>query len=187
MTRIVPIVFGAVLAGCYSFGKTADSLGGVGATVTLDQHGNAIGAAAHGVGGVAGWHADLELVGERVHKAGDPRTFQAVGLGLALRVSPLGLLANEHRLERFFDFGVETGFVGSVVVSPEWTTRAAVSGGVWVELGLMAAAGGYMAVTGNVRTVNADDPWTDQEAVFLVGLAWRHREPTKPNHFTIAH
>jgi hypothetical protein len=173
------------LAGCYSFGKTTSTMTGTGAGVSVDGS-EPRGASVEAVGGAGGWYAAFGLSGRRIARAGDPEAHHAVGLDLALRVSPLGLLANDHALERYLDFGAETGVGFKVAKAPPHIL--AVEGeawvGGWVELGLFAANDGYVALTGNLRTVDATSPWLDRPTELTFGIAWRHRgKPTRSKAF----
>jgi hypothetical protein len=183
MIRIAALAL-ALATGCYSFGKTTTSVKGTGASVTLDGT-EPVGASIETVGGAGGWIGSLALSGRRLEREGDREPHHAAGLDVSLRLSPLGLLADHHELERYVDFGVETGAGFKVAKAPPH--GVALEGeawvGGWAELGLWSADGGYVAVTGSLRTVDATEPWLDRPTEVMIGLAWRHRDKPQRSRF----
>lgn len=179
MTRFVvtAAVVALALGGCYSLGKTTGSMTGMGANVTLDGGTAPRGAEVEAVGGAGGWYAMIAMAGRKVERAGDPEAHHGAGLDVALRVSPLGLLANEHDLERYLDFGAEAGAGFKMVKAPPHTI--AMEGeswvGGWAEVGLVSSGDGYVALTGTIRTIDATETWNDRPTDVMIGIAWRSR------------
>jgi hypothetical protein len=158
------------LSGCLWATPTSDVLTG------YDGRVGPRGASAHVVGGIAGMHADLEADGRGYQRAGDPNTYPGGGLGLSVRLSPLGMLPTTHRVERYFDFGSEVGGEVTLVVGIPTTATTLGQGwvGGWAELGTVPIGNGYLALVGNVRAATASAPWRDQTVV-TIGVGWRVR------------
>lgn len=169
------------LAGCYPFRKTAEDVSGMGARVIVADH--PVGAAVDAVAGEGGFAVTAELTGQRVERSSDRDAHSALGAGVGLRLSPIALLADDHRLERYLDAGVQVGVHGSAVLAPPHgvALRGATYYGGWVELGLVRGKGGYFALTGELRVVDASEPWLDRPVEIAVGLAWRERTRPSPH------
>jgi hypothetical protein len=172
-------------AGCFPWRKSAEDVSGLGAAVQLDQDGRPVGAHAEAMGGEGGFAATFELVGQRVQRANDEDTHYALGAGFGARFSPLALLADDHRLERYFDFGAEAGVNGSIVKAPPnvFAARGEAYYGGYVELGTVRASDGYLALTGNLRVIDASEPWNDLPVQVSIGVAWRKRSKPTPGRW----
>jgi hypothetical protein len=94
------------------------------------------------------------------------------GVDLGLRVSLLGVLANDHRLEHWFDFGGSAMVGGGLVHPARLETFAEASVGGWVEIGLYPGPR-YPSLVFEVRRVVIDG-W-DSATVFAIGLAYTKR------------
>ena len=178
MTRILALALVLPLAtGCFSLGKTTSRMSGTGASVTLDGT-TPVGASIETAGGAGGWIGAIALSGRRLEREGDRDAHHAVGADVSLRLSPLGLLADHHDLERYFDFGVETGAGFKVAKAPPH--GLALEGetwvGGWAEVGLWDTGDDYVAITGSLRTVDATEPWLDRPTEVMIGIAWRQRD-----------
>lgn len=170
----------ALASGCLWATPTSDVLRG------YDARAGAQGASVHAVGGEAGLTADLEVDGRGYQRAGDPHTYPGAGLGLGLRLSPLGMLPTEHHVERYVDFGGEVGGEITLVVGLPTTATAVGQGwvGAWAELGTVRLGDGYLALIGDVRATSASAPWADQTLV-TIGLGWRARRRVTPADLTV--
>ena len=169
------------LAGCLWATPRSDSALGFGARVVLDDGGHPEGAAVHGEIGYAGLYMDVDVTTREVTQPADPAGYRAVGLGFTVRASLLGILATEHRLERYFDFGAELGGGGGAAFAvPKRGVESVTMGwiGGWVELGTVSLGPDrYLAITGNLRREAVhEDPWLARTQL-LIGLAWRERGP----------
>jgi hypothetical protein len=182
-TRTIAVVGLVALCatGCF-VRKNAEDVSGMGAGVMFDDtDGTPSGAMVQGIAGTGGMQIEAELVGHRVHRAEDTdgTTRPALGLGLGVRASLLGIVADDHRLERYFDFGATAGVVGSVVKTPPnfVDARGEAYYGGWTEIGLSSTRDGYLALTGELRVSDATETWDDIPVSVTVGLAWRKRGP----------
>ena len=168
-----------VLTGCLWATPTSDVVAG------YDGRAGLRGASAHVVGGIAGAHVDLEADGRGYQRAGDPNTYPGGGVGLSVRLSPLGVLPTTHRVERYFDFGGEAGGEVALVVGIPTTATAVGQGwvGGWVEVGTVPIGNGYLALVGDVRAATMSAPWRDQ-TTWTIGIGWRARRRATPADLT---
>jgi hypothetical protein len=164
--------------GCLWANERSESLYGYEARAVLGSDGHLEGAQAHFEGGLAGLSADLEANVRDAVRPDDPDTHQGIGLGFSLRASLFGILATDHKFERYLDFGAEAGVGGGLVrgVPPHGVSSMS-SGwyGAWVEVGTVSLGSGYLALTGGIRREVFTDPWLDQTQL-AIGVAWRKHE-----------
>jgi hypothetical protein len=137
------------------------------------------GASLQASAGYAGLQVDAELAVRGAVRMGDPAVYHAATAGVGLRASVLGIVANDHRLERYLDLGFDAG--GEIGVVPGVPPRGAFLGGgwygAWVDVGTLPVGDdGYVAVTTGFRVEAFDGGWFDRTQL-LVGLAWRKRRP----------
>jgi len=179
--KIALVVALGMLGGCLwanpnSYMRTGIDLQGV-AVGERGTHGANARALADGAGvGVA-----VE-VGERAVSrtgVGDPNDYTGASIDFLLRVSLPGVMPTDHRLDRFFDFGVEGGGGGVVAfgVPPGVQGMGDAFIGGWVELGTVPVSGnhGWIAITGSARSYGLDSGW-DNQTVYTVAIGWRSRE-----------
>ena len=174
LVDVLRIVILVLFPGCLWATTSSDKVYGYEARGVIGQ--NNRGASAHVMGGMAGLHFEFQGGGRQFERDGDPNAYTGVGLGASLRASPFGIIAPDHRLERFLDLGAEVGADASLVVGVPTTATLVGAGwvGGWVELGTVPVGDGYIALTGNIRTVAATDTWHDQ-LLLGVGIAFRKR------------
>ena len=187
--------------GCLWANEKSESLDGYGAQVILDTDGQPTGGAIRGTFGHAGLIADFEgnardlarpgdlqaprVPGELPH-LGPPTTATGVSVGLDVRGSLLGILSDDHRLERYFDVGLDAGAgAGLAFAGAPHQLNGVTSGwyGAWVELGTVPIRAGYLAVTLGIRREVFNEYFFDQTQIFA-GLAFRKREQ-KPLDLTL--
>lgn len=168
--------------GCLWANANSDWAYGYDARTALASDGSIEGGSLRATVGMAGLYADGELALHDATRRDDPGTYRALGAGFSVRGSLFGILGNDHRLERYFDIGAEAGWrLAAVLALPERDIAAeSIWYGAWTELGTLAVAGGYVAVTGGIRREVAEHPWIDQTQL-IVGLAWRKRGPLGPH------
>ena len=167
----------ALTGGCLWANQRSEAVYGYEARAVLRDDGHVEGAALRADGGYAGVTVGAESDLRDGQRAGDPHTYKTAGLGLILRASLLGIIATEHRFERYFDIGADVGAAGSVMfgVPPHHIAGGGSAWyGAWTEIGTFSAGSGYVALTGSIRREAATSPWLSQTIV-TVGLAWRHR------------
>jgi hypothetical protein len=165
-------------AGCLWANERSDAMHGYEARVVLGTDGHVEGAQAHALAGAAGLYADLEANLRDATRLDDPDTHPGLGLGFSLRASLFGILATDHKLERYLDLGAEAGAGGGLVHGAPPHDVSAMSSvwyGGWVEVGTVSVGSGYLAVIGGIRREVFSDPWLDQTQL-AIGLAWRTRE-----------
>lgn len=94
------------------------------------------------------------------------------GIDLGLRASLLGLVANDHRIDHWFDVGGAVGGGGGLIYPARLSTydEGWVSG--WMTIGLWPGKG-YPSLMLDVRRQAVSD-W-DNETLFSVGLAFTKR------------
>jgi hypothetical protein len=164
----------ATLSGCFWATPTSDVLDGyeVRGVIAENNRGGSI----HRTGGIAGVHLDAEAGVREFRRAQDPNAYTGTSGALTVRVSPFGIIASDHKLERYFDLGAEVGGEASVIYGVPAKLAGAGAGfvGGWVEIGTVPLDDGYLALTGNIRTMSLTDTWKDQ-VVVAVGIGWRGR------------
>lgn len=166
-------------SGCLWANKQSESVYGYGGHAILREDGHIEGGALQAGGGYAGLTANVEANLRDAARQGDPNTYSALGLGLSLRASLLGILATDHILERYFDIGGEAGGgIDLMLGVPPHGVGGTGTGwyGAWVEIGTVPVDTGYIALTGGIRRESFGDPWLDRTQL-MIGLAWRHRSP----------
>ena len=171
------LVAATLLPGCFWASTKSDSAVGYEGRVALDTHGHVQGGAVHYLVGFAGLYADAEANVQGVTRPMDGDTYRDAGVGISVRASLLGIVASEHVLERYLDFGADGGLgLGLVLGVPPHDIGLAASAwvGGWFEIGTMNVAGGYLALTGNVRRETLTSSWNDQTQL-MIGVAWRTR------------
>lgn|GEM_PF-5243708 len=180
--------------GCLWASETSQSLVGYGGHVALDDHGEVVGGGAHVIGGYAGLIASGEVDVRDVARTPDPvvlpppgpppppppgpDTGRAAMVGLSVRGSLLGIVSHDHRFERYFDVGADSGIgLGASFGLPRHAVDGVVSAwyGAWTEIGTINAGAGYLALTGGVRREVFDGPYVDQTQL-MIGIAWRQRK-----------
>jgi len=178
------VILAAVLPGCLWATTSSDKVHGYEVRGVVGD-GNR-GASAHVMGGMAGLHVEFQGQGRQFRRAEDPNTYTGGGLGLGLRASPFGIIARDHRLERFLDLGAHTGVDFDVVFGVPGNVALVGSGwvGGWVELGTVPVGDGYLALTGDIRTVGLTDSWNNQ-VLYGIGIAYRQRAKVTGEDLTI--
>jgi len=183
--KVFVVVCAALGTGCLWANEKSESLDGYGGQPT--------GGAIRGSLGHAGLIADFEgnlrdlsrpgdlkvpsVPGESPH-LGPPTSAHGLGLGFDVRGSLLGILSDDHRLERYIDVGLDAGAgVGLAIADAPHQLNGTASGwyGAWAELGTFRAGTGYIAATLGIRREVFNEHFFDQTQLF-VGLAWRKRE-----------
>jgi hypothetical protein len=162
-----------LLPGCLWATTSSDKVSGYEVRGIIGQDNR--GANAQVMGGMAGLHGELEAGVREFRRDVDPNTYTGGGVGVNVRLSPFGVLASEHRLERYFDFGAEIGGeLTAVFGAPAHNFVPTGWVGGWVELGTIPVGDGYLALTGNIRSAAPHDTWHDQ-VLIGIGIAFRHR------------
>jgi hypothetical protein len=172
---VAPLLLGS---GCLWANEKSVSDVGFDARVVLGTDGHVEGGSAQTMGGYAGVAGAAEVTVRDAVQAGDPATYHAAAVGISARASLFGILATDHELERYFDFGGEAGAsLGAALGSPLHGHAFMPTAwyGAWVELGTFPVENGYLAVTGGIRREVAGDLWFDQTQL-TIGIAWRKRE-----------
>lgn len=160
-------------AGCVGRQKLT---GHVGAGVQLDEDGARGGEVStsgevHGVGLSARVHAE-QLARDEPELPGFVRRKIGGGADLGLRLSLFGMFSKDHRLERWFDVGMDAA-VGGGFVKParlESFGRAWVGG--WAVFGLFPG-NPFPSLVLDVRRI-AISGW-DNATMFTIGLAYSSR------------
>ena len=175
----------ALVPGCFWATEKSDVLDGYEVRGIVGDHNR--GGSLHRTGGIAGLQVDAEAGARQFRRDGDPNAYTGGSVGLSLRASPFGIIASDHKLERYFDLGAEAGGEGSLIVGVPSKVAGAGAGwvGGWVEVGTIPLEdNGYLALTGNIRTMSMTDAWRDQ-VVLAVGLAWRSRRVVTPEDLRV--
>ncbi len=183
MTKRWFILLAVALSGCLWATPTSTKTAGYEMRGYLGEH--TTGAGMYAVGGMAGVDVAAEAdVRSGFHRTGDPNGYTGASLGISLRASPLGIIASEHQLDRFFDFGGELGANATLLPG---TPRVSGTGsgwvGAWVELGTVPVADGYMVLTGTIRSASLDGAWQDQ-TIYGIGLGFRSRQTVTAEDLT---
>jgi hypothetical protein len=179
-----------LMTGCLWANEKSESLSGFGGRAILGTDGHPSGGAIDGTLGYAGLIADFEAEARELSRGGDlmaptvpgqlpfigpPTRALGLGVGLDVRASLLGILSSDHRLERYFDVGLDAGAgVGGAFADAPHELTGTASGwyGAWGELGTVRAGSGYVALTFGIRREVFNEHFFDQTQL-LVGLAWR--------------
>jgi len=162
-----------LLPGCLWATASSDKVSGYEVRGIIGQDNR--GGTAQVMGGMAGLHGEFQAGVRQFRRDVDPNTYTGGGAGVNIRLSPLGVLASDHQLERFFDFGGELGGEFTAVFgAPAHNFVPTGWVGGWVELGTVPLGDGYLALTGNIRSAAPHDTW-DNQVLIGVGLAFRHR------------
>lgn len=161
------------IGGCVGPQKLA---GHAGAGVQLDEGGVrgaevAASAEIHGVGLSARAYGD-QLVREEPELPGTVRRRIGGGVDLGLRMSLFGMISDDHRLERWFDVGVDAAMGGGVVKPARLETFGRAWVGGWAVIGLLPG-NPFASLVLDVRRV-AIAGW-DNATVFTIGLAYSSR------------
>ena len=131
--------------------------------------------------GYAGVLADADLTVRDGVRVGEPSRYRTATVGVGLRASPLAILATDHWLERYLDFGFDAGAgIGAAFGVPPHGAAFVASGwvGAWVELGTVPIGDGYLSVTGAIRQESFDAAWTDRSQLSL-GVGYRTRQTVR--------
>src|ERR1051325_1221768 len=102
-------------SGCFWASKQSEEVFGYDARTILRDDGHVHGGAVQVGGGYAGLTVNVEADLRDTVRPGDPKSYTALGLGLSARASVLGIIANDHSVERYFDIGGEGGGSGNLV------------------------------------------------------------------------
>jgi len=169
----------ATLSGCFWATPTSDVLDGYEVRGVFAE--NNRGGNIHRTGGIAGVHLDAEAGVREFRRAQDPNAYTGASGALSVRASPFGIIASDHKLERYFDFGAEGGVEATMIFGGPAKLSGAGAGfvGGWVELGTVPLDNGYLALTGDIRTMSLTDTWKDQ-VIVAVGIGWRGRRTATP-------
>ncbi len=134
--------------------------------------------------GAAGLEGQLELGVPRLGRDDDPRRFTGGEIDVAVRASPFGMLADDHRFDRYFDLGAQVGAGGGPVGRPGGlSTFGTAWYGAWLELGVPGDLHGkHVRLVGEVRRQARTAPYLD-ETVFVIGLAWASRRGADDDDF----
>ncbi len=136
----------------------------------------------HGIelGGAGGFHGvifGIDLFGVSLTSSNDGSSYFAGGADISLKVSVLGLLVHDHRIEHWIDFGGDFGAGGGF--TPGFT-QTLTFGRAWyggfLEIGL-APGDAYPALVLGVRQIASSAPW-GTDTVFSVGIGWVGRSET---------
>lgn len=130
-----------------------------------------------------GWSGiQFHVVGhlQQVTRAMDPNEHLGGGIDFALRASLFGMIANDHRLDHWFDFGAMGG-AGGGLFKPTSTVDSygQIWGGAWLQLGLYPGAK-YGALFLDVRRVNYRGT-IDDATVFGIGFGFVGRRSGYPD------
>jgi hypothetical protein len=123
--------------------------------------------------GFNGFQLGLGAFTDQLARPLDPGRHTAGGVEMLARFSLFGMFADDHRLEHWFDIGVE-GAAGGGFAHP-----AALEGfgelwsGVFVDIGL-APGPSYPALSLGVRALTLSSPWNG-ETIATIGLSWVSR------------
>jgi hypothetical protein len=173
VTKLLLVLI-ATSTGCLWLNEKSDGVVGYHAHAIIDNGGHA-GGGAEAVVGMAGVYVAGEGGLQPIHRTGDPNTYTAGAMGVSMRASPFGIIASDHRLERYFDFGAEAGGTFMIAVRNGSATGAGDGWyGAWLELGTAPIGAGYLVLVGNVRRASMSDGWNDQ-TLFTVGIGYRER------------
>ena len=184
MTNFWTTLIALSLTGCLWATPTSTKTGGYEARAYLGEHTQ--GAGMYAVGGMAGLDISAEAdVRDGFQRTGDPNHYTGASLGLSMRLSPMGIIASEHRLDRYFDFGGEAGGNATVIPgTPQVTGTGSGWVGAWVEIGTVPiGTDGYLVLTGTIRAASLDGPWHDQ-TIYGIGLGYRTRSTVTPEDLT---
>jgi hypothetical protein len=183
VTQFWTMLIALSLTGCLWATPRSTKSAGYEARGYLGEHTS--GAGMYAVGGMAGLDIAAEAdVRSGFQRTGDPNRYTGASLGLSLRLSPLGMLATEHQLDRYFDFGGEAGANLTVIPgTPQVSGTGSGWVGAWVELGTVPVGDGYIVLTGTIRAASLDGPWHDQ-TIYGVGLGYRARSTVTQEDLT---
>lgn len=148
----------------------------VGPSVQIDGSGLSGGelAASHSFGGLGlAAHAFGERL-EREEVGGIRRRATGIGIDLGLRLSLFGLVADDHRLEHWFDIGLSGGTGGGGIKPARLETFGHAWIGFFTTVGLWRGER-YPSLMLEVRRETVQG-WDDR-TVFVVGLAFTRRYP----------
>lgn len=172
---LLSLALGALagFAGCVGRQKLT---GHTGAGVQLDEDGVrgaevAASGEVHGVGLSARVHAE-QLERDEPELPGFVRRKIASGADLGLRLSLFGMFAKDHRLERWFDVGVDAAVGGGFVKPARLETFGRAWVGGWAVFGLFPG-NPFPSLVLDVRRI-AISGW-DNATMFTIGLAYSSR------------
>lgn len=172
-----------LLGGCFADIDHAELVHCATAQVVWDGSGPRGGEVSAAVGDM-GLHAVYGVFGEGLYRTGDPSRHGAGGFFGQGRWSPLGSNRDDHRLERWIDFGLQAGLGGGLVhtVRLEGIGRSWIGG--WLELGAGLARGPTLMI--EVRSVSYQGYQGYQESfdsatVVSLGLSFMSRRASQGN------
>jgi hypothetical protein len=170
---------GLTLPGCLWASQTSEATTGYAVQAVLGDAPHLEGAAVSALAGYAGVAFEGEAGVHQTDRPDDSQRYRALRVGGSLRFSLFGILASDHRLERYLDLGPFIGGgAGPVFGVPPHGIAAEFTGwaGAWIDIGTLPVGAGYLALTGSVRAETSIEPWHDRTQL-AVGLAWRTRAP----------
>ena len=130
---------------------------------------------AHAINGVA---ITFDAQGQRYERDEatlDPafelhRTSTGFGLDLGMRLSPLGMIADDDGFTRWFDLGVAASMGGGLLYAGRVTTYGQIWGGGWAAIGLPGVGDDvHASIVVELRREAVAD-W-DNQTLFTVGLS----------------
>jgi hypothetical protein len=98
-----------IAGGCFWADEKSGDVVGYEARVVLGTDDHVEGGSVHAMGGFAGITGDIEANVRDASRIHDPATYHDAGVGVSARASLFGILASDHKLERYLDFGGEAG------------------------------------------------------------------------------
>jgi hypothetical protein len=158
------------LAACAGKGE---AIGYTALSTTWRTSGELEGARADAYVGYHGVQFGVAPFWERLARADSPTRSNTGGLDVQLRLSLLGILADDHRFEHWLDFGGEAGAGGGITDQFRLSTFGHAWAGGWAAVGLWNGPS-YPELVLGIRTVTSTAPWTG-ETLFTVGFGWMKR------------
>lgn len=164
-----------VLAGCWHAPEHSETTSALIGTARLDSEG-VDGGEVTAVGGSSGIQVQFAAQVQRITRPGDPQDHFAGGADIGLRASLFGILAKDHRLDHWFDFGAMGGAGGGFLrPADRVTTYGQAWGGAWMQLGVMPGARFLAIFLDARRVIYAGDP--EDQTIFGIGIGWVIRDP----------
>jgi hypothetical protein len=127
------------------------------------------GARATASAGQYGVQLGIGAIWDELARPMDPNRHAAGGVEVNLRASLFGAIADDHRLERYFDLGFEGGAGGGFAHPASLESYGELWGGGWIDVGTGNPSWPVLAL--GARRVTYSGEW-NTETIFTVGLAW---------------
>jgi len=121
-------------------------------------------------GGFNGFQLGLGAFWDQLARPMDPSRHAAGGIELQGRFSLFGMLADDHRIEHWFDIGFEGAAGGGFAHPASLEGFGELWGGAFIDIGL-APGPSYPALSLGVRALTLSSPW-DGETIATIGLSW---------------